>query len=401
MRVLLFEENAHYEHGHYADWVVTVTAVLADDGHEVHVLTRHGGVAGRAVPRAAATHRMTRRHRLLGAAGTEVRRLSWKHLGSRRGRPLAILGDSLRHMALGLALRHRIRTLGPPDELPVMVLSKASPEELTVLAPRQARWSVYEHDTPDRVGGAVHAPALVRFAGWCEGRRRRAGGFVRLVANNPRIAAEWRTFVPWAEPIVIPSAGRTRVEPVPRREARAALGLPEGEPVALHFGVVHGGKDFDTVLCAFAGDDAPALLVAAGKYTASRVDEFRAAHPEVPLPRVTVFDGHLDDDLVLRLHSAADVAVLSFFPEWTNDSGTLGDAVAHGLPVCCSDTADVGRVVATHGLGEVFAPGDARALRAAVARTVGTELAPSAQAGYLALFSPQSLTRRLLAATVS
>ena len=198
-----------------------------------------------------------------------------------------------------------------------------------------------------------------------------------------------------------PIRGRARVEAMPQREARVALGLPADEPIALHFGVVHGGKDFDTVMRAFVGDDAPARLVVAGKYAATRVDAFRSAHPELPVPRVTVFDGHLDDQAVHQLHSAADVAVLSFFPSWPNDSGTLGDAVSHGLPVCCSDTGDVGRIVEHHGIGAAYPPGDAAALRAAVARVVGGGLATEAQAGYLDEFSSRTLTRQLLAITVS
>jgi glycosyltransferase involved in cell wall biosynthesis len=401
MRVLLFEENAHYEHGHYAEWVVRVATTLAADGHDVHVLTRHGGVDGRAVPGASATYRMTRRHRLLGFVGTEIRRLSWAHLGASRGRPLAVFGDSLRQCALGLAIRHRAGTLGAAVDLPVMVLSKASPVELAALAPRHGRWTVYEHDAPDRIGGAVATPRLVRIAGRFERRRARTGGFLRLVANNAHLARTWRETVPWTDPVVIRSAGRDRVEPVPRREARAALGLPADEPLALHFGVVHGGKDFDTVMRAFAGDDAPARLVVAGKYAATRVDAFRSAHPELPVPKVTVFDGHLDDEAVRRLHSAADVAVLSFFPSWPNDSGTLGDAVSHGLPVCCSDTGDVGRIVERHGIGAAYPPGDAAALRAAVARVAGGGLPAEAQAGYLDEFSNRTLTRQLLAITVS
>jgi glycosyltransferase involved in cell wall biosynthesis len=201
--------------------------------------------------------------------------------------------------------------------------------------------------------------------------------------------------------VVVHSAGRALVERAPQRAARAALGLPEGEPIALHFGVVHGGKDSDTVLRAFAGPDAPAHLVVAGKYAAERVEQFRAAHPELPLTRVTVFDGHLDDEHMHQVHFAADVAVLSFFPSWPNDSGTLGDAVAHGVPVCCSDTGEVGQVVDTYGLGAVFPPGDVPALRAAVARTVGTGLTPAGRTAYLEQFSPRTLTRKLLAVTVS
>jgi glycosyltransferase involved in cell wall biosynthesis len=401
MRVLLFEENAHYQHGHYAEWVVRVARCLTADGHEVHVLTRNGGVGGGPVPGAAATYRMPARHRLLGRVGTELRRASWARLGPARGRPLALLGDSLRQVALGLAIRHRAAALGAAVDLPVMVLSKASPVELAVLAPRHARWTVYQHDPPDRVGGAVESPRLVRVAGGFERRRVRAGGFLRVVANNDRLAGLWKAGVPWTDPVVIRSAGQARVQPVPRPEARAALGLPADEPVALHFGVVHGGKDFDTVLRAFAGDDAPAHLVVAGKYAAARADGFRSAHPELPIPRMTVFDGHLDDETVHRLHSAADLAVLSFLPSWPNDSGTLGDAVSHGLPVCCSDTGDVGRIVARLGLGAAYPPGDAAALRAVVAQVAAAGLDARAQADYLEEFSSRTLTRRLLAATVS
>ena len=35
------------------------------------------------------------------------------------------------------------------------------------------------------------------------------------------------------------------------------------------------------------------------------------------------------------LFSAADFSVSSFYADWTADSGTVIDSVAHGIPVCC------------------------------------------------------------------
>jgi glycosyltransferase involved in cell wall biosynthesis len=200
---------------------------------------------------------------------------------------------------------------------------------------------------------------------------------------------------------VIPSAGRRRVEPGSRLDARSALGLSPDGPIALHFGAIHGGKDVDTVLQAFAGDDAPARLVFAGTDTAARFAAFRDARPELAFPDVIIIDGYVTEEKRDLLYSAADYSVLSFFPEWPNDSGTMGDAIARGMPVCCSDTADNGRLVREYRLGELFESGNAASLRAAAARMASTALAPADQAAFLAEFSPQAQSRRLISVATS
>lgn len=396
MRILLFEERADQEHGHYPHWIAQLTAELSADGHDVHVLTRHGWVGGRSIDGASATYRMTRRHRAIGSLGTEIRRQSWLRLGKRRGRPLAFFGDALRQIALVAALRHRAGLLGHAADTAVIVTSAISPVEAAIFGPARAQWVLYSHEVPARVGGALNVPRIVRFAGRCEGRRRQRGGFVRFVTNNDPVGSAWRERVPWITYEVIGSAGRQQVEPMSRSAARVALGLAADGPIALCFGAPHGGKDVETLLVAFAGNAPPAHLVLAGRDTGARVAAFRSAHPELSLPEVTVLDGYMTDRQVHLLHSAADYAVLSFFPHWTNDSGTMGDAIGRGIPVCCSDTADNGRLVREYGLGELFVAGDAGSLRAAAARMTGMTLDRAGQAGYLAEFSPQALTRQLL-----
>jgi glycosyltransferase involved in cell wall biosynthesis len=395
VRILLFEERAHLDVGHYPGWVARITRALDADGHEVHVLTRHGWLYGRPVDHSRATYRMTRRHRVAGRIGTELRRLSLMLL-AKRGRRLGYLGDALRNAMLVAAVRHRARRLGGAGQTPVIILSRSSPIEIAMFAPRDARWLVYSHEPPGRIGGAMHYRRARAFAAGQERRRRRRGGHVRVVVNNVPVREAWRAVAPWFEYEVISSAGRPRVDPMPRREARRALGLPEEAPIALCFGVSHGGKDLDTVLHAFAGDEPPARLIVAGKGVGVAFDAFVAAHTELTFPAVTVIDGFVTDKDLHLLHSAADYAVLSFFASWPNDSGTMGDAVGHGLPVCCSENADHGRVVRTHRLGELFRPGDPESLRAAARRMAGATLAAEAQSSYLEEFDPETQSRRLL-----
>ncbi len=394
MRVLVFEERAHLDVGHYPDWVARLSRALDADGHEVHVLTRHGWMHGRPVDHSRATYRMTRRHRVTGRIGTEFRRLSLKLLGS-RGRQLGHFGDSLRQVMLVAAVRHRLRQLGS-RRTPVLILSRSSPIEIAMFAPLDARWVVYSHDPPARVGGTLHFPRALAFAAARERRRRRRGGHVRFAVNNVPVQEAWQGVAPWFEYEVISSAGKPRVRPVPRCEARRALGLPVEARIALCFGMSHGGKDLDTVLQAFAGDEPPARLIVAGKDVGATFDSFAAAHSELTFPGVTVIDGFVTDEHMHLLHSAADYAILSFLPSWPNDSGTMGDAVGHGLPVCCSETADHGRVVRAHRLGELFRPGDPESLRAAARRMAGATLDADAQSSYLEEFSPETLSRRLL-----
>jgi glycosyltransferase involved in cell wall biosynthesis len=397
--ILLFEEHADADLGHHPIWVAQVAEAFAADGHDVRVLTRNGWRfdAGDGVTGATATYRMPFRHRLASRMSHEFGRNAKRVLGPGWSRPLAYVADVGRQAAIAAAIRHCLRRFDERDRTITLVLSAVAPIEFTLLAPRRARWILYHHHTPSGRDRAVHGRLLPRLAERRERRRARAGGFVRVVVNNEGARARWRLSLPWSSCPVVPGAVAEAPDPLPHPEARSRMGLEVEGTVALLFGIAHKGKDLDTAFRAFAGPDAPARLVVAGSGCGERFEAFRQANPELTFPCVTVIDGYASQEQRHLLHCAADYAVLSFTPGWTADSGTLGDAVAHALPVCCSATGDLADLVPRHGLGLLYTTGDAEGLRDAARRIVGFRADDDGRAAYLEAFSARTLSRRLLA----
>ncbi len=95
-----------------------------------------------------------------------------------------------------------------------------------------------------------------------------------------------------------------------------------------------------------------------------------------------------------------DYAIVSTKRRVGTDSGTLSDAVAYGLPVCCSDMCEPGTQVAAHGLGLTFANGDPDSLRDAVGRLIDFEVDTEGRAALIHARSDTEVARRYLAVTV-
>jgi glycosyltransferase involved in cell wall biosynthesis len=85
-----------------------------------------------------------------------------------------------------------------------------------------------------------------------------------------------------------------------------------------------------------------------------------------PTDRVITFPGVVDDAVREQLFAAADLVVLSFIANYPNESGTLMDAIAAGVPVVCCDDAAAAQVVRDERLGATYAGDDPAALAAAV-----------------------------------
>ncbi|HEX8386715.1 MAG TPA: glycosyltransferase, partial [Rubricoccaceae bacterium] len=151
--------------------------------------------------------------------------------------------------------------------------------------------------------------------------------------------------------------------PVPRAEARAALGLPADAPVLLFFGFVRRYKGIHVLLDALPavlGRVPGARLVVAGEFYG---DEAALRAQAEPLGEAVRFDAdYVPDDRVGLYFGAADAVVQPYVS--ATQSGVAGVAFHFGRPVV---TTDVGGLAADVGdAGVVVPPGDPAALAEAL-----------------------------------
>ena len=155
--------------------------------------------------------------------------------------------------------------------------------------------------------------------------------------------------------------------PVPRAEARAALGLEDGAPVFLFFGFIRRYKGLHVLLEAWRGVQRrlpDARLVVAGEFYADE-DETRAAVAD--LERVRLDADYIPDDRVPLYFGAADVVVQPYVS--ATQSGVAQIAFHFGRPMITSDVGGLAEIVGADA-GLVVPPGDASALEGAMVRFV-------------------------------
>ena len=162
-------------------------------------------------------------------------------------------------------------------------------------------------------------------------------------------------------PVGLDLVGPLELDPVPGGPVRAELGARDGDVVALFMGRLVAIKRVDVLLRAIARTPSHVRLAIVGDGEERGALEALAA--ELGIARRVAFLGYRSDvTYVLR---AADVAVLSSANEGTPVA--LIEAGAAGRPLVATDVGGVRDVVAP-GTGERVAPGDDRALAAAVTR---------------------------------
>ena len=124
----------------------------------------------------------------------------------------------------------------------------------------------------------------------------------------------------------------------PRDEARRALGLPLGRPVAATLGVVTPAKRIGKILEALAAlppDGRPFLFVGGAVGDDDPLHRFVEEHD---LGADVSFGGYLSDDDFWRAASAADFAVNLRHPTMGETSGAVCRLAGFGLPLVVSDT---------------------------------------------------------------
>ena len=400
-RVLLVEFLAHLRHGHYMARLKEIAEALAEDGHEVHVLSAEGLAVeseGGGIEGVTALHRP----RGLWARALDFGLALWppfveNERPSKRSIPRRLLGIPLIQIAAVRIVARCARSLGGPAPVRVIVMTpRIQFGWACVWAPLDARWLIHAPFSPP-------VPLSRRTSTWGsalarrrERRRRAAGGAIGLACGGSNRTVGWAARHPWTTIGAVPIAGTVPVQPIPRETARAALSLDPDAWIAIHFGVAHRGKDLRTVLLAFAGDDAPGELLIAGSRNQEAFRLTCEEHPDLDFPHVQVMDGAQTDETKRILHSAADLVILSLKAGRTGDSANLTDAISYGLPVCCTDGTYVGGLVRTYDLGLTFPAGDAVALRRAVHDLRGIALDPTAHERFREDHSTERVARQLL-----
>jgi glycosyltransferase involved in cell wall biosynthesis len=165
------------------------------------------------------------------------------------------------------------------------------------------------------------------------------------------------------------------------------------KPVVLCFGVVRPYKGVDVLIEAFRSIEDAELWVV-GRPLGVSVQDFDAPANVRFVPR------YVPDAELPAYFRRADLVVL---PHRTVDvSGVQFAALAFGKPMVLSDVGGFRELVEDHGAGRLVAPGDARALREAIAELLADsgareELARRARAAAQGPYSWDSVARRTLA----
>lgn len=393
--ILVVEDEAHRDVGHYPELFAEVTLAIQSLGHPVAALTARGwSLEGDpSLDSFDVSEFCLPARKLLDLAET---------LERGTGRNMGKLGATiLRSAAIVVAARMRRRSMG--GAAVILTGRRADPFVELALA-GHGRWLLFRFDSPADwvarprpvrtradVARSLARRTALRVTRSTEQWRESRGGLARIVVNNDTAARDWEAVAPWLQPTTAPFALSI---PAPRiATARAELGLPADARLALSFGAPHSGKDLDSVYRAFS-ELSEWTLVVAGNGSADAFRAWAAQNPgNVPTP--VLIDGYVDRRTRALLYSAADVAVLSFRDDNPQDSGTLVNCLTFGVPVVCSDEGNAGDVVDRHGLGVTFRTGDSSALVSAM------RVAPSApDADGLdrarAEFSADAAARRLL-----
>lgn len=160
-----------------------------------------------------------------------------------------------------------------------------------------------------------------------------------------------------------------RFQPIPRAQARAALGLPLDAPVLVSVGGLVPRKGFHRVIEQLPGLLAQHpglryLVVGGPSPEGDQTAELRAMVGRLGLESQVIFTGPLPPDGLHVPLSAADVFVLATANEgWAN---VFLEAMACGLPVVTTNVGGNAEVVCSASLGTIVAFGDGAALGAAL-----------------------------------
>jgi glycosyltransferase involved in cell wall biosynthesis len=198
-------------------------------------------------------------------------------------------------------------------------------------------------------------------------RLLRDGWFSLLLLPDPYLQAALKARAPHAPAVFLPDFFPEHFV-ADRNNARQALGLPPDARAFLFYGAGYRRKGLGLAVRAMLPLDrsSPAFLLCAGRHKADR-ETRRGLARLTQEGRARVIDRYITDEEEKQLFAAGDVVLLPYRRHF-GSSGVLVRAIGAGLPVIASDEELIGRLVRERGLGIVFRPGDAAALRQAIDR---------------------------------
>ncbi len=227
-----------------------------------------------------------------------------------------------------------------------------------------------------RLGGIYFRPRFLASFGFSPNLWLKARGFKRLLRDgwfshlllpDPYLHAELKAREPQAPVFFLPDFFPADFA-ADRAAARRQFDLPAGRRVFLFYGAGYRRKGLGLAVQAMlsASASTPAFLLCAGRHGADRTVA-QGLDRLMQQGRARVIDRYVSDEEEKLLFAASDVALLPYRKHF-GSSGVLVRAIGAGLPVIASDEQLIGRLVREHGLGILFSPGDADALRHAIER---------------------------------
>lgn len=348
-RVLIIESRAHLSDGHPPIMFAELAAAMIEEGRDVAVFTSRGWSTS---PGESSTFPVHHLHPALLAIYVAFGTLH--RFPFRSGRWLA---TAVRDSIMALSARRLAKQLEAAE---IVMVSMATDPWIWSLLIGRGRVLLYQFDPPQGEPWAI----IKRRAAAIERRRRALGNSrIRIVVNSDLALDAWRTRTPWLTPTKIAFTG-SRPPEAATHSSREQLGLGSANKIALQFGYPHLLKDPETVWKAFS-QLADWTLVIAGGGAADAYREWRDRHSPIGTSPV-LFDGFATDEMRQGLHAVANLAVLSFRSGISTDSGTINDAIRHGIPVIASRPGFAADVVERLELGPTFVAGDPESLIEAV-----------------------------------
>jgi len=156
-------------------------------------------------------------------------------------------------------------------------------------------------------------------------------------------------------------------------EARQRLGLPQDEPVFLHFGLNHLSKNLEVIFQAAKDLPPPYKLLFAGQvYSSSDANNPLSLVRKYGLGQTAIIvDRYILEQELPDYFYSADAVILSYRTDFQGASGVLSAAAQFNVPVIASDVGEIGEAVKNSKLGLTFEAENPESLRDTISAFLG------------------------------
>jgi len=176
------------------------------------------------------------------------------------------------------------------------------------------------------------------------------------------------------------------------RSARPMRAVDGPRERLLFFGAIRPVKGLHVLLRALELLPQCDLTVAGKPEDPRYFEQVRDLALRLPPGRVELIDRFVDEQEVADLFERSSLVILPYMP-FSGQSGVLYNALAYTRPVVASDVGSLGESVRRWGIGEVFPPGDERALARAIEQALDPERYRAAVESIACIRSESSWTR--------